>query len=427
MVLNSSRSNASAVFPVLAGAAGWRFWLIICTLTYYLVFALWPALFALYGLDHSTGWFLDSYAILASNDAVAAGWNPWTINPYDPLGRPHVYSHWWLKLSGLGFTRDNNFLLGGLFVAGFFIAAFWWLRARSKLELAWFLAVLLSPVVLFGVERGNNDLFICALLLPVAVMVTHQSAWLRWLALVPLLLATALKFYPAVGMVVLLTAPTRKEAWARGVVAAAVLVVIILDARADFAILNNLIPRPRGLMTTGSNRMFLHLGLTHSVSTCCSILLAVVAVALSRPLRLLSGWSVAPADRTIWMGFVLGATLLVGCFFAGSSYSYRFVYAVMMAPMLWRLMSDKTISKPVRRLAITTSALLLMMMWMDAVLSYVATQALAYQPDEKLLEWSYRLAFYGTPVEWAFYICLLCFVTRFFVDTAKVLGFPLSR
>lgn len=427
MALNSSRSNASAILPVLAGMAGWRFWLIACTLTYYLVFALWPTLFALYGLDHSMGWFLDSYAILASNDAAAAGWNPWTINPYDPLGRPHVYSHWWLKLSGLGFTREDNFLLGGLFVAGFFAAAFWWLRARSKLELAWFLAVLLSPVILFGVERGNNDLFICALLMPVAGMITHPRAWVRWLALTPLLIATALKFYPAVGMVVLLAAPTRKEAWTRGLVAAAVVVVIILDARSDFAVLNNIIPRPRGLMTTGANRMFLNVGFTHAVSTYCSLILTVLALALIRPWRLFTGWSVAPEDRTIWMGFVLGATLLVGCFFAGSSYSYRFVFAVMMAPMLWRLMSDQMTSKPVRRLAIATSVLLLLMMWMDAVLSYVATQMLAGQPDEKLLEWSYRLAFYGTPVEWAFYICLLSFVTCFLADIAKALGFPLSR
>ncbi|MCD6051381.1 MAG: hypothetical protein K0Q55_2785, partial [Verrucomicrobia bacterium] len=381
MASNSSHSAPSSSFPVLSGATGWRLWLVTSVGAYYLAFALRPTLFSFFAFSHEFGWFFDSYAILASNDALVAGLDPWKANPLDPIGRPHVYSHWWFSLSEWGFTRKSNFLLGGGFVAAYFIAAFCWLRVRSKSEFAWSFAMLASPGVVLAVERGNNDLFICALLIPVAVMLTSNRAWVRWMAMVPLLLATGLKFYPALGMLIVLAAPSRKEAWARGVVAAILLGAVMFNLREDFGLLKNLIPAPRGLMTFGSSKIFMYFGVSPNLSSLISFGLGLVILGLCRPWRWLAGWSVPAQDRTAWLGMMLGAILLVGCFFAGTSYSYRLIFTVMLMPMLWRLASGVHTPKPVCRLAAVTRILLLVVIWLDAILAFIATRTIQFESN----------------------------------------------
>jgi hypothetical protein len=407
-------STLPRFLPVLAGERMLRLWLIVLTGGYYLTFALWPALFSFYGLDHSLGWFLDSYAILASNDAVAAGLNPWEVNPLDVVGRPHVYSQWWLELSRWGFTREDNFLLGGLFVTAFFVVVFGWLRPRSKLELAGCLAVIGSPPVLFAVERANNDLLVCALMVPAAAMISSERAWIRWLALVPVVVATGLKFYPAVAMLALVAAPTRRESWMRFAAGALLLALLAIGLRDDFMRIKDLVPSPRGLMTVGGGRIFVHLGFSAERATACAIAVGVAAMVVVRPWRWLCVWSPEPQDRRAWLGFILGASLLTGCFFAGTSYFYRLVFAVMLTPMLWRLMrGGVAIPTAMKFLARATGVLLLIILWLDMFVSMVATRLLSAASDAVLLEWSYRLAAWGAPVEWAFCLCLLCFVTGF--------------
>lgn len=418
----TSRNRDTPLFPVLAGTAGWRFGLIALTAAYYLAFAIWPRLFDLYGFGHQFGWFLDSYAILASNDAVASGLNPWIRNPLDLIGRPHVYSHWWLQLSNFGFTRDDNFLLGGMFVTVFFVASLWWMRPRSRLELVWFFAVLASPAVMFAVERGNNDLLVCALLIPVAAALNHQKAWVRWLSLAPLLIATALKFYPAVGMIIVLAAPTRREAWARGITASILLGVVLLGLREDLSRISSVVPQPKGLMTTGACRLFMRIGLDRELYVVCGILMGFLAWVLCRPWRLFEGWSVESTDRSAWLGLILGSILLAGCFFAGSSYSYRLVLGIMLAPMLWRLTDDKKLKRPVRRLAIMTAALLLAMMWVDAILSYIATEIIIYRSVESVTRWYNLLSSFSVPLEWCLVTCLLCFISKFIMDIFELSG-----
>src|SRR5688500_1933646 len=52
-------------------------------------------------------WFMDTTAILAANDAVTAGLDPYASNPLDLLRRPHVYGPAWLHLRHFGLTREN--------------------------------------------------------------------------------------------------------------------------------------------------------------------------------------------------------------------------------------------------------------------------------------------------------------------------------
>src|SRR4051812_29024373 len=84
-------------------------------------------------LDHGR-WFLDSYAVLAASDAQHVGLDPNAANPLDLFQRSHKYSDWWFGLGKLGLTRQDNFLVGGIWVLGFLVALFCSVRATSRAE-----------------------------------------------------------------------------------------------------------------------------------------------------------------------------------------------------------------------------------------------------------------------------------------------------
>src|SRR5687768_1390963 len=68
--------------------------------------------------------FIDWLAILAASDAQQAGANPYANpNPFDPLGRPHIYGPWWLLLGDLGFTSEDYWWTGALLVLLFICSA----------------------------------------------------------------------------------------------------------------------------------------------------------------------------------------------------------------------------------------------------------------------------------------------------------------
>src|SRR4051812_5846342 len=136
-------------------------WLLLAVIVVWFgVPAIFPRMFWVLGVNHFGIWFLDSLAILASNDAVVRGLNPFALNPLDPFHRPHVYSHWWLQLRHLGLTRDANIGVGVAMALAFFAAALSRLKPRSRGELAWYWFVLGSPAILLAINRANNDLVV---------------------------------------------------------------------------------------------------------------------------------------------------------------------------------------------------------------------------------------------------------------------------
>ena len=143
-----------------------RWWLLLGLLAaaYFGFFALHPDLYFSLGVNHYDGWFIDTFALLASNDALARGLDPYAPNPLDYFHRPHVYSHWWLHLRDLGLTRADTLWLGLGLVGTFLVAAMARLRPRTPGQVWWYAAVLCSSPVVLAVDRGNNDLviFICS-------------------------------------------------------------------------------------------------------------------------------------------------------------------------------------------------------------------------------------------------------------------------
>ncbi len=393
----------------------WHLLLAVVVAAWFASFAVYPDLYRFVGVLHYGAWFLDSFAILASNDALGRGLDPWQPNPLDYFNRPHVYTHWWLGLHDLGLTRAHNLWLGLSWVGAFLVAALATLRPRGWREALWYLAVLGSSPVLLGVNRANNDLAIFALLAPVVPCLLDGRRPVRLLAVGLIALAAGLKFFPACAGLVLLTGAgvTTREVRERLVLAVLALGLVAADLAHDLAGIGQLTPKAHGLMTFGAANLPASFGLSPAQATLFGLLVAVVVIALYWRSRWFEGWVIGPGETAVWLTFVLGGVLLAGCFFSGVNFGYRWVFAVWLAPLLWRLPRDPAAPKRVRRLAGVTAGLLVISLWADALVS----AGLSALGDRLPPATGARIAngFFALeqPVTWAFFVCLLAFLTHF--------------
>src|SRR3954469_3948523 len=101
-----------------------RFVFVALSLMVLLGFSLSPLTRKWLGIFDGGQWFLDSLAVLSANDAHRAGIDPSAPNPYDVLFRTHKYSDWWFALGYFGLTREDNFIVGGLWVVSFLAVVF---------------------------------------------------------------------------------------------------------------------------------------------------------------------------------------------------------------------------------------------------------------------------------------------------------------
>jgi hypothetical protein len=136
---------------------------------------------------------------------------------------------------------------------------------------------------------------------------------------------------------------------------------------------------------------------------------------------LLSGWAIAPEDRAVWLSFVLGAVLLTGCFFTGTNFAYRWIFALWLAPLLWTLPRDPRAPVAVRRWAAATAALLLFVIWTDgfAAATFYAIHESA--PPGAIMRWADRFHLLEQPLTWAFFVGLLGFLAHFARDSLRAL------
>ena len=399
----------------------WRI-LVACGLVWFSAFVLFPPLFAWIGLRHYGVWFLDTFALLASSDALARGLDPYSPNPLDYFHRPHVYSHWWLLLHKFGLSRADNVVVGLSLVASFFVAAVARLRPRDPRELIWQLAVLCSPPVLLAMNRGNNDLLVFLLLAPVVPCLLSSVAVLRYASIAFVAIAAALKFYPAAAALVLAAGGgDPRETRLRTGAGAAMLVIVAWSVIPDVIRVHPFLPRADGILTFGAANLIRLIGLDGLPWAAGSLCAAFVGVSGLAGWRLFRGWDAAAAGRHEWLSFVLGAVLLAGCFLAGTNYAYRWIFALWMVPFLWWLVRERNAPLRVRRVGAVTAFLLLFSLWGDALVSasiewlspHIPVAVLGRAADE-FFKWE-------QPVTWSFFGCMIAFLAHFIREALAVL------
>ena len=140
--------------------------------------------------------FFDMRSVTSAWECDRKGIDPLPSNPCDPHGRPANYPRLWLLPSRLGFGDSATVPLAvanALFFLAVAVVFVGRLRVWEGLVVA---LALCSPAVMLGVERGNVDLSVFAVLM-VALMLFRRQAWMRIVSHFLFLLAAMLKIFPA--------------------------------------------------------------------------------------------------------------------------------------------------------------------------------------------------------------------------------------
>ena len=289
--------------------------------------------------------FVDAHAILSAAECRRYGVDVYAANPCDALGRPHVYSPLWLSIvpSWLG-TADLNAV--GLVLDLAFIAVLGIVfRPCSAREAALCGFAVFSPVVVFALERANNDLLVCLAAIAIAAL-WGRAPRARLAAYALCVAAALLKYYP----IVLLAAAARERLRRAALVAASAAAVLLLFGwhyRAEIGLALANIPKwspfddgfsalnlPYGTSAlveggAGWHRNPLAMTLMAGLITACLLLV--------RPT--IAGLAELPIAWAAWemRCLAVAAIVLPACFFAGQNIAYRGVYLLLLVPGLRQL------------------------------------------------------------------------------------------
>ena len=300
---------------------------------------------ALMGIAPGFDTFIDFHFVLAAIDCWRLGIDVYVNNPCDMLGRAFNYSPFWLRLTflpGKEWTNPLGFCLG----ISFFLALAVLPSPRSSKELLARLVATLSPVTTYAVERGNIDLIIFALATAAGVL------WLgrlrrRVAAYAIIVIAGLLKFYPLVLMVLSLRERPRVFFWINGL-AAAVLLAMGLYFHTELMKMVPNIPRPGVTAGFGANLLpdFIALKVDAAIHPGLAVLGLVKLAVFAALFLAMAGWffhmvrwrkfrialAALPDPELIFL--LIGAALIVGCFFAGSHIGYRGILLLFTLPGL---------------------------------------------------------------------------------------------
>lgn len=363
-----------------------------------------PAVWTATGIGEANRPFMDLYGLLAAGDAARAGVDPFLPNDFDPYHRPHVYSTWWLELGRLGLTRADTLWLGAVLLGLFLLAALALVRPRNRSEAIGLALLLISPAFLMAVNRANNDLVVFVLV-SVGLLCFRSDRWTSRAAGVLLFAVSAvLKYYPLVTLVALLGLRTR-----RGFLASLALYALVLGLawpglEPGLKSAAKFMPQPEWLYAYGAPVLLRNLG----VAGTWGWLVPVGIMALWAGTVAWREWAqvapgTAPVETSAEREFVVGAAMLVGLFFMGSSYVYKLVFALWLLPWLWRHRRDKQEGRWAR----VALGLLLTVVWFEGVMAVFLNLWFGPQPPPLALTLLKATLLVSQLLTWAWVACVL--------------------
>lgn len=304
--------------------------------------AVYRRILRVWGIDPYPFVFLDTDTVLSAVRCLRKGVDVFVTNPCDPEGRVFDYSPLWLLLAKLP-EWMTQIVPAGLIVSSAYFLSLLLLPAGKNLRESGLIALAaVSTAAVFAVERANNDLVLFALC-AVAATLASRSKGLRLVGYGAALLAGLLKYYPLTTLAV-----TAREKPGRFVLVVCLVLAIIglflFTMGHDLA---------RALMLVPTGIWFGDMFGSSTVSGGLSGLLGwspsaqrVVHVAMCLAALLWALWlatrprfiaAVNGLDEPRRHFLLIGALLVISCFFTAQNIGYRSVHLVMIMPSLLAL------------------------------------------------------------------------------------------
>jgi hypothetical protein len=270
------------------------------------------------------------------------GIDPLPSNPCDPRGRPANYPRLWFLPGRLGLGDSATVPLGVanallfLSVAVVFMGR---LRIWEGLVVA---AALCSPPVMSGVERGNLDLSVFAVLM-LALMLFRRQVRARVVSHVLFLLAAILKIFPAFAFVVL---ARQRPRWLRlAAVVGLLFLVDVLLTWGDLTTIRRVVPQEihlsygAGVLADAlAHSLGTQLGwqsTEHEIARWFSVAGVAVGLAIAGFLR---RFGPREDSRQPWSlrsdAFLAGSSIYLASYALFHNYDYRLACLVLTLPQL---------------------------------------------------------------------------------------------
>jgi Glycosyltransferase family 87 len=331
--------------------------------------AVYFGILKLFGFEPFRFPFLDIQVVLAAGECWRHGYDVYLSNPCDALDRPLGYSPLWLRVVP-GFLTTGATAAVGLGLGLLFIASLPALcRPAARDETLLLGLTVLSPMIVYALERANADVALFLLILAGCALCRSAAPWPRFGGYALFFFAGLLKFYPLL-LLALILRERRRDVVAAGAIGGSVLLLLAWRFHSELAKALANLPTP-SYFADAFSAMNLPFGLSevmypvpdsHAIGVLLfAILIALTAARIRRTLRQL--------DPGIFDGrsfeadcLIVGALLLVGCFFAGRNIDYRGIYFVLAMPGLLSL-RRATASVDTRRFLTRIAAAVVLVTW----------------------------------------------------------------
>ena len=263
------------------------------------------------------------------------------VNPCDPWRRPANYPQIWLLPAFLGLGQSSTIALGFLAAVVFFAAALLIIPPSARLmDGLIFGFALCAPAVMLGIERGNVDILLFALVALAASLVRRgRKGMLRGTSM--LVFAAILKLYPIFALPALIRR-ARRHALVATIAGTTVFAIYIGATFSYTEEIVRTVPQTDSY-SYGINLVGAWLSSGFSVlpgtgwNVVIIIATAVIALRLRSRLRPRLTLDESDAARTRDLDyFWSGGCIYVASFALFRSYDYRLVFVLLTIPQLLR-------------------------------------------------------------------------------------------
>ena len=315
----------------------------------------WPR----FGVAGSNGFgFLDMRSLTTAWECTRDGIDVLPANPCDPSGRPANYPRIWLWPADLGLGDGSTAWLGGATALVFLAAVLVVVGRCSSRDAVVYAAVLCSPSVMLGIERGNADLLVFAVVVAALLLLRRGTAG-RVLAHALLLVAAMLKLFPVFAFGVLARQP-RRWVLAGGGAVLGVFLLYVLVTLDDIRTIRDVVPQEllfsygAGVLADGS--------LEYAATLVAGLAVAAALVGVAAP----------RTREPVREGFELdafwaGAGIFVATFALFHNFNYRLAFLILVVPQLLRWLRAEHAAVPFAGVGLSA---LLASLWLGSSISF---------------------------------------------------------